>query len=147
MLDYGFVNKFFDNCNKFYSIAFKQMAFSKKIMGTKVIVSRVAKNSKNRKVYGKMYNPLPDEVVVENENEKEIEEFEYVILINLNDMKDVYLRMVDQIEILDNEDKIQQGDILTFVRGGMMFRLKVVKHYSFSEVGGVLNRYPINRVC
>lgn len=132
----GFVNQYLDNANQFYATSFKQFNFYKKLLGTKVIVTRIKQDSKYKQVFGSVYSStmLDDE---------EREEFNYTILINLNDMKNLYQKMIDQVDFYDNEDKIKIGDILTFTRKKQEYKFKVIKQETFSEAGGVLNRYQL----
>jgi hypothetical protein len=97
MANNGFINKYLDNANTFYHIALQQFKFYKKLEGTKVVVSRVSNSSKYKEVFGTTYSST-----LMNDNEKS--EFEYVIIINMNDMKKLYQKNIDQLQFMDNQD-------------------------------------------
>ena len=74
----GFIRDVLDTSNKFYHISLKQFKFYKKILGTKVQVQRVIAKSKYRDVFGSLYTS-------ENLDDCEIEQFDYIALINMNE--------------------------------------------------------------
>ena len=133
----GFVQQYLDNANQFYATALKQFSFYKKILGTKVIISRIKKTASVNIVFGaSVSSTLPED--------KDVEKFDHVIIINLNDMKNVYLKTAGEMDIYDNEDVIKIGDVLTYARKNQEYKFKVIRHESFSEAEGVLNKYTIN---
>jgi hypothetical protein len=134
----GFVNQHLDNAKKFYSTGLKQFKFYKKLLGTKVVVSR-GNNSDWNYAFGSVFT----DTSVNNEN---CIKFDYTVLINLNDMKDIYLKMVDPIDIYDNEDTLKKGDLLTFARGNQVYNFRVTKHETFSEAGNIINKYILGGI-
>lgn len=102
----GFINQLLDNSNDFYAKAFQQFNFYKKLLGTRVIVTRVKNESDYRDVFGIIYSST-----LLDDSDKE--EFEYMILINLNDMNSLFQKNIDQIEFFDNEFVIEVGDVIT----------------------------------
>lgn len=132
----GFINQLLDNANQFYATSLKQFKFYKKLLGTKVIVTRVNQDSKYKTVFGNIYNTT----LIDDEDKTE---FDYIVLINMNDMKNIYQKMIDQLDFYDNEDKLRVGDILTFSRKSQEYKFKIIRQDTFSEAGGVLNRYQI----
>lgn len=132
----GFVNRYLDNANKFYSTALKQFKFYKKIEGCKVIVSRISKDSKYKSVFGSIYSST----MVDDD---EREEFPYVVVFNMNDMKKIFQKSIEQMDFYDNEDVLKLGDVITYARKGQEYKFKIVDVQSFSEAEGVLNRYTV----
>jgi hypothetical protein len=132
----GFINKYLDNANTFYHIALQQFKFYKKLEGTKVVVSRISNSSKYKEVFGTTYSST-----LMNDNEKS--EFEYVIIINMNDMKKLYQKNIDQLQFMDNQDTIKLGDVLTYTRKTQEYKFKVTDVQTFSEAEGVLYQYTI----
>jgi len=94
MSEYGYINKWFDKADKFYNISLKQFEFHKKILGTRVRVTRIKDTSKYKAVLGSVYtsNILNDADKVE---------FDYVVIINLNSMKQLFNRNIDSLEFYD----------------------------------------------
>ena len=127
----GFINRYLDNANKFYSTALKQF-----IEGCKVIVSRISKDSKYKSVFGSIYSST----MVDDD---EREEFPYVVVFNMNDMKKIFQKSIEQMDFYDNEDVLKLGDVITYARKGQEYKFKIVDVQSFSEAEGVLNRYTV----
>lgn len=132
----GFVSKYLDKANAFERVMLKQIDFFKKLQGTKVIVSRYTDDNKYKSVYGSLFNSD----LLGEEGKKS---FEYVVLINMHDMKKLYQRTIDSIEFYDNKDIIKQGDLLTYSRGGNQYQFKVTSVDTWSDDSLVLNRYTL----
>lgn len=132
----GFVSDMHDASNHFHKIAFKQIKFNKKILGTKVLVTRTKQDSKYKKVYGALYNSG----LKGNNNQ---ESFEYVVLINMNDMHRLYQRTIDQLEFYDNEKVLDMGDTLTYYRSGRKYQFKITAVDTWSDDIDVLYKYTI----
>jgi len=132
----GFINQLLDNSNDFYAKAFQQFNFYKKLLGTRVIVTRVKNESDYRDVFGYIYSST-----LLDDSDKE--EFEYMIFININDMNSLFQKNIDQIEFFDNEFVIKVGDVITYTRRDQEFKFKVSKVEIFSEAEGVLYRYTM----
>jgi hypothetical protein len=136
MSDLGYVNELLDNTNEFYSIAMQQLDFYKELMGTKVRVWRLSSKAPQKKVFG-----VTDSSTQPGDPNRE--EFDHVVLINLNDMRNIYQKTAGQIEFYDNVKKLELGDVLIFARKKQEYRFKVNLVESFSEAEGVLFRYQI----
>lgn len=132
----GFVNIILDNTNKIYRISLLQFKWYKKVQGTKVQVSRIKENTKYRAVFGSIANStIPDD--------SDAERFPYIVLINMNDLKKIFLKSVDPLTFYDNESVLQLGDILIFSRVNQEYKWKITDIQTFSETGDVLNQYTI----
>jgi hypothetical protein len=134
MSDLGFVNKYLDNTNLFYSIALKQFKVYKKLLGTKVVVTRILNDSKYKSVFGSTYHSTL-------RNDNEVKKFDATIIINMNDMKRIFQKTIDQLDFYDNERVMELGDIFIFSRKNQEYKFKVVNIESFSEASDVLWRY------
>jgi hypothetical protein len=136
MSDEGFINQLLDNTNSFYKLALSQWKIAKKLLGTKVTISRVKDSSKYQDVFGSIYTSTLL-------NDDDVTKFSYIILINMNDMKLIYSKNIDSFELFDNEDVLQVGDVISYSRKGQQYKFKVTKPESFSEAEGVLNKYTL----
>lgn len=125
-----------DATNSFYSTAMSLMDAQKKLQGITVEVERSTDRDKYKKVFGSVYtsNLVDDDSV---------DHFPYVVLIQVNDMKNAYMKNVGSLDFYDNADVIQKGDLLSYTRGGQRFQFKVVAVETFSDAGGVLNHYTL----
>lgn len=133
----GFVNLILDNTNKIYQISLSQFKWYKKVMGTKVQVSRVKENTSYRSVFGSIASStLPDD--------DEADRFPYVILINMNDLKKIYQKSIDPLQFYDNESTLKLGDILIFSRRTQEYKWKVTDIQTFSETGDVVHQISIS---
>jgi hypothetical protein len=132
----GFVADLLDNSNKFHSVALNQFKLNKKLLGTKVSVERISPNSKYREVFGGLYTS-------ENLDDSEIERFSYVILLNMNDMKNLLSKNVNSLEIFDNENILRLGDVLSYRRRDQEYQFKVSSVETFSEAENVLYKYTL----
>jgi hypothetical protein len=136
MSNLGFIEQLLDNTNHFYKQALNQFDWYKKILGTKVQVTRVSKDSDYMSVYGSIANStLPDDL--------ESESFNYVVLISMNDMKRLYQKSTDPMQFYDNKDILKLGDILSFSRGKQTYKWKITEVMTFSETADVLHQYTI----
>jgi len=132
----GFTEALLDAANGFYSSAMELMNMQKKLQGITVDVERNTHKDKYKAVFGSLYtsNLVGDDSV---------EHFPYVVLIQVNDMKNAYAKNIGSLDFYDNADVIQKGDLLSYTRGGMRFQFKVTAVETFSDVGGVLNHYTL----
>lgn len=132
----GFNEALLDRSNKFYSVSLQQFKVQKKLQGIKVNVSRVKDTSKYKKVLGSLYNSsAPDD--------EEVENFEYTVLIQVNEMKKLFHKNDSTLDFMDNDYVIHKGDTLSYSRGDQKFEFKVTEVENFSDVTGVLYRYTI----
>lgn len=132
----GFTEALLDTVDGFYSTAMGLMEMQKKLQGITVDVERNTNRDKYKAVFGSVYtsNLVDDDSV---------EHFSYVVLIQVNDMKNAYAENVGSLDFYDNADVIQKGDLLTYTRGGKRYQFKVTGMETFSDVGGVLNHYTL----
>lgn len=137
MSSLGFVEQLLDGSDWFYQVALKQFAWWKQVQGTKCIVNRInAKEEKYYDVFGSVYSST----VKDDDN---VEVFNYVILISMNDMKKIFQKSIDQLQFYDNEDKLKLGDIIIFSRKKQEYKFKIIDIQSHGEAQQVLNQYTI----
>lgn len=132
----GFVADLLDKANEFARISLQQISVSKKLLGTKVTVTRTSDDNKYKSVYGALYNSsLPGGSGKRT--------FDYVVLLNMNDMKKLYQMNTDTMEFYDNNNVLQMGDILTYVRSGREFKYKVTAVENWSDQEKILYKYTV----
>lgn len=132
----GFINIIVDNTNKIYRVGLLQFKWWKKVQGTKCQVSRVKKNSQYQDVFGSIANAtLPDD--------DDGDRFNYIILINMNDMKKLYQKSIDALQFYDNDNILRLGDILIFTRKNQEYKWKITDIMTFSETADILHQYTI----
>jgi len=133
----GFMHPMIDMTLNFYKIGMKQMSWMKKIQGTKVIVTRLTQDSKYKRVHG---STVSSTLALD----KDVQEFDYVIIINFNDMMKIFQKSINQFDFYDNENTLQLGDLVRFTDNGQLFRFKVIDIQSFSNKDTILNRYTLS---
>lgn len=134
MSNLGFVDKYFENANKFYELAMNQYDFYLKIMGIDILIIRVKENAIRKEVYGAVYSS-------DLLNDEDLIKIKYRIIINLNDMRKIWSKVADSFEVYDNRNVLQMGDIVQMVRRDNMYRFKVTNVESFSESERIIYRY------
>jgi len=132
----GFTTAMIDRSHKFYKAALKQIKWMKKIQGVRVEVERIAKDSKYRTVLKGLYTST-------NIGDDEIINFPYVALIQINDMKRLFLKQIDQLDFFDNEYILEKGDIISYCHGNTKFQFKISEVTNFSDVDGILYQYTL----
>jgi hypothetical protein len=136
MSQLGFIEQLLDNTNYLYGTMLKQFAWYKKVMGTKVTVTRIKERNKYKTVFGSVASStIPDD--------SDAEKFQYTVLISLNDMLRLYQETSNSMTFYDNEDKLELGDILSFSRKDMQYKFKITEIQTFSEADNVLRQYTI----
>ena len=122
--------KYLDKANKFMTIGMKQLKFQLKVLGTDFVVLRPLGGSKWKNVFGGSYSSDPTK-------ETDYTQFTTRLLINLNEMKDVWSRNRDTTEVYSDNPDLEVGDELQYTRSGYTYRFKVVQKsaYSLEAVG------------
>jgi hypothetical protein len=135
-MEEGFIQPMIDMANEFISVGLQQFEWQKEIEGTKVMVSRVTSDSKHKRLYGTTTSSTL-------RADTKVEEFPYVVIINTQDMVKLYQKSITQLDFLDNKDILKLGDVISYSRNGQLFRYKIIDVQTFSEAGGLLNRYTL----
>lgn len=136
MSDENFVSDYLDRTNKLYSIGMKNIALMKKLLGTNFVVLRPKSESKYKQVFGGSYSS-------ESSLESDYDQFTVRLIVNMNDIKDVWSRNRDSIEAYNDLDVLNVGDELQYTRDGRTFRFKVNSKMSYSEVSTGLYLYSL----
>ena len=107
-------------------------------MGTEFVVLR-PKNDKWRNVFGGSYS---SDTTLEND----YEQFTTTLIINMNDMRDVWNRNRDTIESYTPDDSLQVGDELQYTRDKRTYRFKISMKQAYSEAAETLFAYTLSSI-
>ena len=130
-------SKYLDKAAKFMKIGVKQIKFQLKILGTDFIVLRPKENSKWKNVFGGSYSS-------DTTKETDYEQFTTRLLINMNEMKDVWSRNRDAIEVYSENPDLQLGDELQYTRSGITSRFTIIQTLAYSEAAVGLYVYTLS---
>ncbi|MCF0114040.1 MAG: hypothetical protein HUJ56_01710 [Erysipelotrichaceae bacterium] len=129
--------KYLDKANQLMTIGMKQIKFQLKFLGTDFVVLRPNDNSKWKKVFGGSYTSDPTK-------ETDYTQFTTRLLINLNDMRDVWSRNRDTVEVYTDQGNLEVGDELQYTRAGITYRFKIIQKAAYSEVSVGLFSYVLS---
>lgn len=132
-------SKNLDKANKLYSIGMKGIKFQLAMLGTDFVAQRPKDNSKWKNVFGGSYSS-------DSTLENDYEQFTIRLIINQNEMKDVWNRNRDTLEVYTPENKLEIGDELQYTRDKRTFRFKVSQKIAFSEAAEVLYVYSLSSI-
>lgn len=138
-LNEGMVSDYLNKSNKFLQIGMKNVKLLMKMMGTSFIVSRPKDNSKWKNVFGGSYS---SDTTLEND----YDQFTTKLVVNLNDMKDVWSRNRDIIETYSDNGDLEVGDELEYTRSGITFRFKIIQKHAYSEASTGLFVYMLSSI-
>lgn len=130
-------SRLLDKANKFYSIAMKNIKLQLSLLGTDFVVLRPKDNSKWKNVFGGSYSS-------NSTLENDYDQFNIRLIVNMNDMKDVWNRNRDNIESLTNDGSLEVGDELQYTRNKRTYRFKVSQKLSYSEVADIFYVYTLS---
>lgn len=132
-------SKNLDKANKLYSIAMKNLNFQLKLLGTDFIVLRPKENSKWKNVFGGSYSS-------DSTLENDYDQFATRLIINQNELTDVWNRNRDLVEVYTNDGKLEVGDELQYTRAGRTYRFKITLKQGYSEVADVFYVYTLSSI-
>lgn len=132
-------SKILDKANKIYSIGMKAIKLQMKLLGTDFVVLRPKDNSKWKNVFGGSYS-------ADSTLENDYEQFTTRLIINLNDMRDVWNRNRDMVQSFTPDGSLKVGDELQFTRDKRTYRFKIVMKQSFSESADILYTYTLSSI-
>lgn len=135
----NFVSEYLDTATKLYKLGMEGMKLNKKLLGTNFIVNRPKFQSKYKQVFGGSYSS-------ENSLENDYTQFTVRLIINMNDLRDVWSRNRDSLEVYDNEDILEYGDELQYTREGRTYRFKVTGKSSYSETASLIYVYTLSSI-
>ena len=104
--------------------------------GTKFIVQRPKDNSKWKKVFG---GSSSSDSTIEND----YEEFSTTLIVNTNDMRDVWNRNRDSLEAWTDDGSLEVGDELQYTRDKRTYRFKISLKQGYSETASSLFSYTL----
>ena len=128
-----------DKANKLYAIGMKNIKFQLALLGTRFIVLRPKNNSKWKNVFGGTYSS-------DSTLENDYEQFTTELIINQNDLVDVWNRNRDTLEVYTNDGTLQVGDELQYTREKRTYRFKISQKLGFSEVADVFFVYTLSSI-
>ena len=107
-----------DKAQKLYQIGLKNIKLQLALNGTKFVVLRPKDNSKWKNVFGGSYSS-------DSTLENDYDQFITTLIVNTNDMRDVWNRNRDSLEAFTNDGSLQVGDELQYTRDGRTYRFKI----------------------
>ena len=131
--------RYLDKANKFLEIGMRNIKLQLKFLGTKFVVSRPKENSKWKNVFGGSYSS-------DSTLENDYEQFTTTLLINLNDLRDVWSRNKDTTEVYSDKGDLEVGDELQYTREKLTYRFKIIQKNSFSEAAKGLYVYVLSSI-
>ena len=132
-------SKKLDTANKLYSIGMKAIKLQMKLLGTDFVVLRPKDNSKWKNVFGGSYSS-------DSTLENDYEQLTTRLIVNLNDMRDVWNRNRDTIESYTPDGSLRIGDELQYTRNKRTFRFKIIQKQGYSEAAEVLYTYTLSSI-
>jgi hypothetical protein len=132
-------SKLLDQANKLYKIGLKGIKLQMNMLGTDFVVLRPKDNSKWKNVFGGAYSS-------DNTLENDYEQFTTKMIVNMNDMKDVWNRNQSQLQAFTNDGSLEVGDELQYTREKRTYRFKVMSKQAFSEVADVWFMYVLSSI-
>ena len=132
-------SKMLDKANKLYSIGMKSIKLQLKLLGTNFVVLRPKDNSKWKNVFGGSYSS-------DSTLENDYDQFTVRLIINQNELTDVWNRNRDTVEVYTNDNSIEVGDELQYTRASRTYRFKVSLKQGYSEVADVFYVYTLSSI-
>ena len=128
-----------DKANKLYSIAMKNIKLQLNLLGTNFVVQRPKDNSKWKNVFGGSYSS-------DSTLENDYEQFSVRLIINQNELTDVWNRNRDTVEVITNDGSLEVGNELQYTRQKRTYRFKVSMKQGYSEVADVFYVYTLSSI-
>jgi hypothetical protein len=128
-----------DKANKLYSIGMQNIKLQMKLLGTNFVVLRPKDNSKWKNVFGGSYSS-------DSTLENDYDQFTVKLIINQNEMTDVWNRNRDTFEVYTNDSSLEVGDELQYTRAKRTYRFKVSMKQGYSEVADVFYVYTLSSI-
>ena len=125
-----------DKAQKLYQIGLKNIKLQLALNGTKFVVLRPKDNSKWKNVFGGSYSS-------DSTLENDYDQFITTLIVNTNDMRDVWNRNRDSLEAFTNDGSLQVGDELQYTRDGITYRFKIRLKQGYSETANSLFSYTL----
>lgn len=130
------VSKNQDKAQKFYQVTLKTIKLQLALNGTQFVVLRPKDNSKWKHVFG---GPYSSDSTLEND----YEQFTTTLIVNTNDMRDVWNRNRDTLEAFTNDGSLEVGDELQYTRDKRTYKFKISLKQGYSEMSDSLYSYTL----
>ena len=131
--------KSLERANKLYALGMKQIKLQLALMGTDFVVLRPKNNSKWKNVFGGTYSSS-------STLENDYTEFTTRLIVNQNEMRDVWARNRDTIESYSPDGSLEVGDELQYTRNKRTYRFKIIMKQGYSENADVLFVYTLSSI-
>lgn len=125
-----------DKALKLYQIGLKGIKLQLALNGTNFVVLRPKDNSKWKNVFGGSYSS-------DSTLENDYDQFNTTLIINMNEMRDVWNRNRDSLEAWTNDGSLEVGDELQYTRDKRTYRFKISLKQSYSEAANSLFSYTL----
>lgn len=132
----GMASKSQDIAQKLYQAGLGSIKIQMALNGTKFIVLRPKDNSKWKNVFGGSYSS-------DSTLENDYEEFTTTLIVNTNDMRDVWNRNRDSLEAWTDDGTLEVGDELQYTRDKRTYRFKISLKQGYSETANSLFSYTL----
>lgn len=132
-------SKNLDKANKLYSIGMKNIKLQLSLLGTNFVVLRPKDNSKWKNVFGGSYSS-------DSTLENDYDQFTVRLIINQNELTDVWNRNRDNLEVYTNDNSLEVGDEVQYTRNNRTFRFKVSLKQGYSEVADIFYVYTLSSI-
>lgn len=135
----GMSSKLLDRANKLYALGAKGIKFQMAMLGTDFVVKRPKDNSKWKNVFGGSYSSA-------STLENDYDEFSTRLIVNMNEIKDVWNRNRDTLESYSPTGDLEVGDEVQYTRDKRTYRFKVSMKQAYSETADVLFVYTLSSI-
>lgn len=125
-----------DKALKLYQIGLKGIKLQLALNGTNFVVLRPKDNSKWKNVFGGSYSS-------DSTLENDYDQFDTTLIINMNEMRDVWNRNRDSLEAWTNDGSLEVGDELQYTRDKRTYRFKISLKQSYGETTNSLFSYTL----
>lgn len=139
MSEESMASRILDKASKLQSIGMKNMKIPMALIGTNFVVLRPKDNSKWKNVFGGSYSS-------DSTLENDYEQFTTRLIINQNELKDVWNRNRDTIETISHDGSLRVGDEVQYTRNKRTYRFKVILKQGYSENADVLYTYTLSSI-
>ena len=128
-----------EKANKLYAIGMKNIKIQMALIGTEFVVLRPKSNSKWKNVFGGSYSS-------DSTLENDYDQFTTKLIINQNELKDVWNRNRDTLESYSPDGSLNVGDELQYTRNKRTYRFKIILKQGYSEDADVLYVYTLSSI-
>lgn len=139
MSDENMASKYLDKALKFAEVGMKNIKLQLKLLGTDFVVSRPKDNSKWKNVFGGSYSS-------DSTLETDYEQFTTRLVINMNELRDVWNRNRETVDVYSDSGNLNIGDELQYTRDKRTYRFKVIQKMSYSESAKGVYVYTLSSI-